>query len=1594
MNADWPAIRAHYESTGEPLRAVAELFDVPFSTLGKRAVREKWQRSMSQDGNTDGNNTSLFPESGNKNGNKPGNSEVLFPKNGNSNENDAGLFLENGNNQGNKAGLFPENGNRKGNNGSRFHIPAEINEWDRLTAARFYLERFHWAVHHLFPPDKGDEKVRGKRPWSKDWPNHIAADVTLEDLGKLLGPQTSNNLGVVVRPPFVAVDLDSKPDKGASVLAWLAEHPQFADVPRERTGGGVHLHFLCRDLPAGLLNAKKAPTVMLTPKVTAELYLNGMNLVVAPSIHKSGHRYTWEVTGDIPEVKWAQLCEWFGFEKPEEKRAPGRPAKEKPWWSALKGDLSSLDICALFHSAELLGECIDPDEEKWAVRCPWDHEHSTQSAGIGSDAVVFARDMPAFKCLHAHCHERSLEHVCLWFENREPGIVDRLCGQQRVWQKGQADSEGRPRIVLPGLDREDSQFAREIADVIAPKHIWFIKGNRTVSIALVRFSEKAESLGFVPVEPIEARTAVEDHLQTGIVQTDQQSGEPVFLAKTMTRECAAGMLAAPQFRKKLPEIIRILDLPLPIRLPDGDIAYPQPGYDARFRIYTDPTSPKITPMSRDEAQHWLREAHDGFGWLDAQSLVHQIARVITPYCRGLMGWDARFPLWHYSANRPRAGKDYLAGVAHMIYEGHSCEDTALEKEGEENRKRITTALMGGRRMFHLANCQGHISDPCFIGAITSKIFAARNLGSTDGKADLKLPNEVEFSLSANMGLTFRPDVEPRTRRISLTFAEENANARSFSKPDLWGWLIAHRSEMLSAIASLTKVWMDAGCPNGSTPFTSFPEWASVVGGIMQANDLGDPCESHLDDGGLPADRQIVALKALFLACHERHAESWITKAEIYDVIVTNEDNERFGWFGDLAEKGVKTKVSLQLRQFNRRELGGLVMQIDESAVKTQQHRYRFVTERTPQQDFVHVLFKRPSPPPAVPAKPSRDGHLGHVGHPVPSPSVQDLNNSNQNQKSKMNNISMSREDREMVPKVPILPKSELVTDRTKFAEIAALIRASGCLALDVETYGQRRGDGLDPWRGDIRLLSLSMPGRDPWMLDLRAIGYDLGELKDSLESCEIIAHNAKFDMLWLRVKCGLLATKVFCTLAAARLLTAGTKPGNDLDKCLERYLQIPPASDHSTSDWGSMFLTEDQLAYAARDVAHLHDLAAAQRHELETQGLHEVGLLEMRLVPAIVEMEAAGIAVYQAKLKAIHQQAQQSVASHATKLRELLAAPKLNPSSLAQLADSLKARGIVVNSTDEETLKAADDGSIIPVILSYRSAEKLGQQAKSLLDCVKQDGRIHGRFDPTGTATGRFSSKDPNLQNIGRGELRTCFVPAEGNKLIVADYSQIELRAAAAIAGETKMIEAYRRGEDLHRQTAAIVLGKAPADVTKADRQLAKAVNFGLLYGQYAAGLVRYAASSYGVTLELEQAEAIRKAFFRTYGALRQWHGESHVKAGEGIREVRTVSGRRRIIPPDASEWNRFTALVNTPVQGGCADGMKAAIVRLHHELPIEARLLSTVHDELIVEAPEHIASEVCEQVSTVMREAMEKLFPSVPIEVEAHVCASWGEKG
>jgi DNA polymerase-1 len=1465
-------------------------------------------------------------------------------------------------------------------------IPSDFHTLDRLAAVQFYASTLGWAIHPLLPPDRGDHHERGKKPLLKGWRNHTASEISPDFLTKYFGNGSTHNIGCVVRAPFVHVDLDSKPDAGASVMAWLSTQPDLATVPRERTGGGAHLAFICRDIPEEVMKAKKAPTCQINDAVSAELYLDGLNLVLSPSVHKSGHTYSWEVTGDIPEVSWNNLCRWFGFSAPEAKKR-GRPSKEKPWWSKWEQDLRTLDLAGVMEDLGRLGDCLDPDSNKWSVRCPWETDHSGGVADApGSDTIIFNQPetMPGFKCLHAHCESRGIRDLVEWAEARKPGIIAARCSNLRVWSPGNSNAKGRPQIILPALGRAHGEFGKELGTLIAPTLDLFRFSTNVVEITTV---PAADSAGSIPghmlstIKAAELVTAVERTVETGVLREDD-AGDEVFVPKSMSEQDARITLVNGFFSDYLPRIRRVLDVPVPHLDDDGKLVYPKPGYDERFGTWLNPHAPQLKTMGHAEALRWLLQdlfglpEHGGFWWHDEQSRVHALARFITPFCRGLMGWR-RTPLWIYDGNREGCGKDTCADLTHIAYTGRSIICAPLSKEcDDEMRKRITSALMAGSRFFHLANMKGHVRYASLEAATdNSGVWEDRRLGASE---TLTLPNETEYSFSAN-NATWEPDIERRCRRIRLRFTPDDINGHRYRHVDIKGWVRRHRSELLSAIAAMVSEWVRRGCPPGPSPFTSFPEWGQVVGGILHCAGLPDPCMPH-EDSQSSGDQSTKAMRDFFVLAFERFGDREVLKKEFQTFVQNDEDvHELFDWLDFAARRGL-TSFGKLISKFDKRELGGITFRLKQTSKNFGTYRFFRAGEGD-----LPVFLSTPKPATSAEGRRDIEGHFH-------TPYMGEKNDDEKKEKHDELN-ALYTGDRENSLNVPTSLNPVFCSLRADLDRIAADLTGASRIALDIETYGERKGDGLDPWKGEIRLLTLSRHGGTIWTIDLRATGYDLGPLKPILEETGLVIHNAKFDLLWLRVKCGLHAKHVHCTLTAARLLVAGTKPGNDLDKCLERYLGIAPAADHSRSDWASMLLTYDQLAYAARDVAHLHDLFGTMESELEMAGLDTVWSLESSLLPVVIGMEANGLNVERDKLRRIADEALKLAQQAADDLRAALGNPGINPASPGQLLAALRAKGLKLESTAEDVLKAADDGHLVPLVLAHREASKRAQQAESLIDHIRHDGRIHGRFEPLGTATGRFSSKEPNLQNIGRGEIREAFTAPEGKRLVVADYSQIELRAAAAIAGETKMIDAYKAGADLHKRTAASILGKPEEEVTKADRQMAKAAGFGNLYGQSAQGLVKYAAGSYGVALDEDQATDIRQAFFRTYSRLRQWHGLSHNQAESGVTEVRTRSGRRRLIPGTASDWERFTALVNTPVQGGTADGMKQALVLIAERLPESARIVSTVHDEVVVECPEDSADQCRGIITTAMVEAMSALFPEVPVEVEANVCTTWAEK-
>jgi DNA polymerase-1 len=300
-------------------------------------------------------------------------------------------------------------------------------------------------------------------------------------------------------------------------------------------------------------------------------------------------------------------------------------------------------------------------------------------------------------------------------------------------------------------------------------------------------------------------------------------------------------------------------------------------------------------------------------------------------------------------------------------------------------------------------------------------------------------------------------------------------------------------------------------------------------------------------------------------------------------------------------------------------------------------------------------------------------------------------------------------------------------------------------------------------------------------------------------------------------------------------------------------------------------------------------------------------------------------------------------------------------------------------ATDEEVLSELalrEDGEIARVLLQHRQMQKLlGTYVEALPGMVNPvTGRLHTRLHQAAVATGRLASSDPNLQNIpvrteeGRA-IRGAFVPREGWTFLDADYSQIELRVVAALAKDPVLLGAFERGEDIHRRTASEVLSVPMEEVTPDQRSAAKAVNFGLLYGQGAYAL----SSSLGISFK--EAKAFIERYFERMPKVAEWIEATKAKAlEEGL--VRTLWGRVRRIPDlqSSNQGLKAQALreaVNTVVQGTAADIMRRAMVRLHGSLRaggLQSRLLLQVHDELLVEAP---ASEM-EAVSALLKDAME----------------------
>jgi len=604
---------------------------------------------------------------------------------------------------------------------------------------------------------------------------------------------------------------------------------------------------------------------------------------------------------------------------------------------------------------------------------------------------------------------------------------------------------------------------------------------------------------------------------------------------------------------------------------------------------------------------------------------------------------------------------------------------------------------------------------------------------------------------------------------------------------------------------------------------------------------------------------------------------------------------------------------------------------------------------------------------------------------------------------------------------PALGDYTLVADEDALRALTQQLRGQSPLTLDTETtatdplLAELVGIALTDRGGAAWYIPLRAPAEDP-TLPLQTVQQHLGPLLADATTTKQ-GHNLKYDLVILQRAGFTVSGPLFDTMLAEWVLNPAS-PNLGLKNLAWARLGVQMTEISTLIGRGKDQQRMDAIPlaqvvpYACADADLTQQLAAQLAAELtEREQLALFRDLEMPLIAVLTEMESAGVRLDLPYLEHLSVELAGRLESLEQDIYRL-AGTTFNINSTQQLSQvlferlGLPTRGLSKTqsghySTRAEVLeKLQGQHPVVDRVLEHRSLAKL---KSTYVDALPQlvnpeTGRVHTSYNQTGTVTGRFSSSNPNLQNIpirteeGR-RVRRAFIAAEGCWLLGADYSQVELRVMAHVSEDAGLIEAFARGEDIHATTASAVYGTPLEEVTSEMRRVAKAVNFGLIYGQGAYGL------SGQLGIQVKEAEAFIQRYFERFPRVRVYMDEiERIAAQQGF--VETLLGRRRYFPELAhgatvSANQRQAALrmaINTPIQGSAADILKQAMLDLHARLRaagLRSRMILQVHDELVLEAPD---AELA-QVAALVREAMEGAYSlAVPLKVDVERGRNWEE--
>jgi len=603
---------------------------------------------------------------------------------------------------------------------------------------------------------------------------------------------------------------------------------------------------------------------------------------------------------------------------------------------------------------------------------------------------------------------------------------------------------------------------------------------------------------------------------------------------------------------------------------------------------------------------------------------------------------------------------------------------------------------------------------------------------------------------------------------------------------------------------------------------------------------------------------------------------------------------------------------------------------------------------------------------------------------------------------------------------PSPTRHHVVRESDQLAQLVKRLRQAKAVTFDVETTSP------DPMRADLVGLAFTDQEGEGWYIP---VGHQEEPQLDKHQVLEAVrpilgdiaipkqAHNAKYDMEVLARHGIKVRGLTFDTMIAEWLTNPASRNlGLKHLAFIRLGIEMTPLQDLIGSGRKQITLAEVAIeqaaAYAAADVDITHRLVRVLEPELRQKGHWDLFTqMELPLVEVLLEMEMTGVALDVPFLQKMSEDLGRRLAELEEEIQQMVG-HRFNVNSGRQLAKALfevlrlPTQNVPRTATGRYSVAASVLESlrgthpVIERVLEHRELAKLKSTYVDALPVLinPETGRLHTSYNQTGTVTGRISSSEPNLQNIpirsplGR-QVRKAFIAPEGWVLLGADYSQIELRILAHISGDPGLVEAFRRGEDIHATTAAALFDIPLDEVTPGQRRFAKQVNFGLIYGMSTYRLARDSG------LTQAEAENFVAQYFGRFPKVREYL-EKTIAQAKSKGYVETLLGRRRYFPvfqstapgTDQARRRAEREAVNAPIQGSAADIIKLAMLHLHralHERGLKARMIIQVHDELILETPQTELS----ATAPLVRQVMESVYPlRVPLKVDLKAGPNWGE--